>query len=74
MWTHYLVIVFVPLVVARRDLAKAYLLSALFYISPVEPAAHVWQILLAPVVASGMALLAVRAGTTVGGKRLGLPN
>jgi hypothetical protein len=59
LWTHYLLLLFVPLAIARRRLGLAWLLSAGYYISPVEPPAHVWQTLLVPAVGFALAALTV---------------
>ncbi len=63
LWTHYLAVLFVPLAVARPKLDRAWLSSAAFYVSPAEPVAHVWQILLVLVLAVGLAYAAVSVET-----------
>ena len=61
LWTHYLTVLFVPLAITRPRLDTAWLATAAFYLSPVEPVTHVWQILLVPVLGAGLAFAAVRA-------------
>jgi len=56
LWTHYLTILFVPLALTRRRLDLVWMSVALFYLSPREPVAHVWQI--AVVLALGLAMAA----------------
>jgi hypothetical protein len=46
LWTHYLVVLFVPLAVARRRADAVWLLTMAYWISPREPPSHVWKIVL----------------------------
>jgi hypothetical protein len=60
LWTHYLVVLFVPMAVARRRFDWLWMSTVLWYASPAEPAAHVWQIALVPGLAVFLAGDAVR--------------
>ena len=44
LWTHYLVVLFVPLAVAHRRAGAAWLLTIPYWISPLEPPPQVWKI------------------------------
>ena len=57
LWSHYLVLLLVPLAIRRPRLDGAWLLTAVFWFSPVEPA-HGWQIVLVLLAAGAIALLA----------------
>jgi alpha-1,2-mannosyltransferase len=57
LWAHYLVLLLIPLAISRPRLDRLWLLTAVFWLSPVEPA-HGWQIMLVLVVVSAIALLA----------------
>lgn len=66
LWTHYLAVLYIPLAVARRRLDSWWLLAAAFVLSPVEPVAQVWQILLVPALGTVLALGAVRRVSEAG--------
>lgn len=44
LWSHYLVLLFVPLAIARPRVDRMWLLSAAFWLSPAETEPHGWQI------------------------------
>jgi alpha-1,2-mannosyltransferase len=58
LWSHYLVLLFIPLAICRPRPDRLWLLSALFWLSPLEPA-HGWQIWL---VLLTTVAIAVRSG------------
>jgi alpha-1,2-mannosyltransferase len=59
LWTHYLVVLFVPLALAhRRAAGGAWLLTLLYWLSPLEPPRHVWQIFLVLVLTAALGVLA----------------
>jgi alpha-1,2-mannosyltransferase len=60
LWTHYLVILFVPLAIARRKADAAWLLTMAYWISPVEPPWHAWQIVVVLAVTTTITVLSVR--------------
>jgi hypothetical protein len=62
LWTHYLVILFVPLALARRRADAAWLLTVAYWISPVEPPSHAWKIV--------VVLAATAAVTVLGARRV----
>jgi hypothetical protein len=37
LWSHYLVLLFVPIAICRPNVDRVWLLTALFYLSPIEP-------------------------------------
>lgn len=43
MWTHYLVVLYVPLAIAHRH-PEVWLLTIPFWLSPLEPPPHVWKV------------------------------
>src|ERR671934_271434 len=43
MWTHYLVVLYVPLAIAHRR-PEVWLLTIPFWLSPLEPPPHVWKV------------------------------
>jgi alpha-1,2-mannosyltransferase len=45
LWTHYLVVLFVPLALAHRRADAAWLATIAYWISPLEPPPHVWKVL-----------------------------
>ena len=55
LWSHYLVLLLVPLAIRRPRLDGAWLLTAVFWLSPVEPARG-WQIVLVLLAAGAIAL------------------
>lgn len=60
MWSHYLVLLFVPMAIVRRRASLAWLLSAAFWISPSEPPASVWQVAAVLVVFCAIAFAVAR--------------
>ena len=58
LWTHYLVVLFVPLAVAHRRAGGVWLLTLLYWLSPLEPPRHVWQVVLVLVLTAGVSVLA----------------
>jgi hypothetical protein len=66
LWTHYLVLLFVPLAIRRRRLDAVWLLLAGFWFSPKEPPATGLQVALVLVLA---AVIAVAAGAARAGGR-----
>lgn len=44
MWSHYLVLLLVPLAISRRRASLTWLLVAAFWVSPREPPASPWQV------------------------------
>ena len=44
LWTHYLVVLYVPLALAHRR-PEAWLLTIPYWLSPLEPPPHVWKVL-----------------------------
>jgi alpha-1,2-mannosyltransferase len=57
LWSHYLVLLLIPLAIRRPRLDGVWLLTAVFWLSPVEPA-HGWQIVLVLIATAAIALLA----------------
>jgi alpha-1,2-mannosyltransferase len=55
LWSHYLVLLFVPLAIGRPRKDQLWLLSAAFWLSPIEPA-HGWQIGLVLLTATTIAI------------------
>jgi alpha-1,2-mannosyltransferase len=45
LWTHYLVVLLVPLALARPRAGAAWLATIAYWISPLEPPPHVWKVL-----------------------------
>jgi hypothetical protein len=67
MWTHYLVVLFVPLALARPRLGPAWLVTLAFWLSLVEPPPQTWRLLatlVAGLVVAGVALAADHPGRT----------
>jgi hypothetical protein len=67
MWSHYLVLLFVPMAIVWRRASLAWLATALFWVSPSEPPASVWQVAAVLVLLAGIAFAAARErrpGTT----------
>ncbi len=62
MWSHYLVVLFVPLAVVKRRASLAWLLVAGFWVSPSEPPASVWQVAAVLALFGSIAMLVSRAG------------
>jgi alpha-1,2-mannosyltransferase len=60
LWTHYLVVLFVPLAVAHRRADAAWLLTIAYWISPLEPPTHVWKILFVLSLTAALSILGVR--------------
>jgi alpha-1,2-mannosyltransferase len=61
MWTHYLVVLFVPLALARPRLGAAWFVTLAFWLSLVEPPPQVWRLLVtlgAGLVVAGLAVAA----------------
>jgi alpha-1,2-mannosyltransferase len=59
LWTHYLVLLFVPLAISRPRFDWAWLVAGTaFVLSPVEPVAYVWQLLVVLAAAGTMAVAA----------------
>ena len=66
LWSHYLLLLFVPLSITRRRLDWVWVLAATaFWLSPIEPA-HGWQIDLVLLTASTIAVMSGRRGPTAG--------
>jgi alpha-1,2-mannosyltransferase len=61
LWSHYLVLLLVPLAIARPRADRLWLLTAAFWLSPVEPA-HAWQIGLVLLTAITIAIAAGSSG------------
>jgi hypothetical protein len=61
LWTHYLVVLFVPLAIARRRYDAVWIAVAAFYLSPAEPVVHAWQIPAVLVLGAAIALAAARS-------------
>ena len=62
LWSHYLVLLLVPLAVARPRLDVVWLLTALFYLSPIEPPPSDLQVIVVLLTASAIAIRAVSVG------------
>jgi alpha-1,2-mannosyltransferase len=60
LWTHYLVILFVPLAISRRRTDAAWLLTIAYWLSPLEPPPHTWQILFVLSLTAALAILSGR--------------
>ena len=60
MWTHYLVVLFVPLAVAHRRAGAAWLATIAYWISPLEPPLHVWKIVFVLLLTATLSVLAAR--------------
>ena len=60
LWTHYLVVLFVPLAVAHRRADAAWLLTIAYWISPLEPPPHVWKILFVLALTAALSVLGAR--------------
>jgi len=58
MWTHYLVILFVPLAVAHRRAGAAWLATIAYWISPLEPPPHVWKVVFVLALTAALSVLA----------------
>jgi len=59
LWTHYLVVLLVPLAVAHRNAAGgAWLLTIPYWLSPLEPPPHVWQVFLVLLLTAALSVLA----------------
>jgi alpha-1,2-mannosyltransferase len=70
-WTHYLVVLFVPLAVARRRAADgAWLLTVPFWLSPLDPPRHLSQVLLVVALAAALSVLGARRGRSSGDHEL----
>jgi hypothetical protein len=68
MWTHYLVLLFVPLAISRQRLDWVWLLVApAFWISPVEPG-RAWQVDLVLLMAVAVAVVSVQTPRPTGPK------
>jgi alpha-1,2-mannosyltransferase len=65
MWSHYLVLLLVPLAIAQRRGSLTWLLVAAFWISPSEPPASPWQVAAVLVIFAGLALFVALHGRTV---------
>jgi hypothetical protein len=61
LWSHYLVLLFVPLAIGRPRIDQLWLFTAAFWLSPIEPA-HGWQIGLVLLTASTIAIAAGASG------------
>jgi alpha-1,2-mannosyltransferase len=65
MWTHYLVVLFVPLALARPRLGPAWFVTLAFWLSLVEPPPQLWRLLVtlgAGLVLAGLAVAADHPG------------
>jgi hypothetical protein len=65
MWTHYLVVLFVPLALARPRLGPAWFVTLAFWLSLVEPPPQLWRLLVtlgAGLVVAALALAADHPG------------
>jgi alpha-1,2-mannosyltransferase len=61
LWSHYLVLLFVPLAISRPRLDWVWMLAATaFWLSPSENVHHQWQIALVIVTASAIAVMSAR--------------
>jgi alpha-1,2-mannosyltransferase len=60
LWTHYLVVLFVPLALAHGRADAAWLLTIPYWISPLEPPPHVWKILFVLSLTTALSVLAAR--------------
>jgi alpha-1,2-mannosyltransferase len=61
LWSHYLVLLLVPLAIGRPRMDQLWLLTAAFWLSPIEPA-HGWQIGLVLLTATTIAIAASATG------------
>jgi hypothetical protein len=60
LWSHYLVLLFVPLAIARPTVDALWLLTAAFYLSPIEPPPSDLQVILVLLTSAVVAVRAVR--------------
>jgi alpha-1,2-mannosyltransferase len=60
LWTHYLVVLFVPLALAHRRADAAWLLTIPYWLSPLEPPPHVWKIVFVLALTAALSFLAAR--------------
>ena len=58
LWTHYLVVLFVPLAVAHRRAGAAWLAPIAYWISPLEPPPHVWKVVFVLALTAALSVLA----------------
>jgi alpha-1,2-mannosyltransferase len=74
-WTHYLVVLFVPLAVAHQRAADgAWLLTIPFWLSPLDPPRHLSQVFLVLALAAALSVLGARpAGASGEGELVGEP-
>jgi hypothetical protein len=61
LWSHYLVVLFVPLAIASPRFRPVWLLPSLFFLSPLEPPPANAQVILVLLTAAGVSVLAARA-------------
>ena len=60
LWTHYLVVLLVPLAIAHKRADAAWLLTIAYWISPLEPPLHVWKIVFVLLLTAALSVLAAR--------------
>jgi hypothetical protein len=61
LWTHYLVVLFVPLAVAHRSAAAGVWLATIpYWLSPLEPPPHVWKIVFVLLLTATLSVLAAQ--------------
>jgi alpha-1,2-mannosyltransferase len=60
LWTHYLVVLLVPLAVAHRRANAVWLLTIPFWLSPLEPPPHVWKIVFVLLLTATLSVLAAK--------------
>ena len=58
LWTHYLVVLLVPLALAHRRADAAWLATIAYWISPLEPPPHVWKVFLVLLLTATLSVLA----------------
>jgi hypothetical protein len=60
LWTHYLVVLFVPLAVTHQRAGAAWLLTIPYWISPLEPPPHAWKIVFVLALTAALSVLGAR--------------
>jgi hypothetical protein len=65
MWSHYLVLLLVLLAIARPQLDAVWLLTPIFYLSPIEPPPSEVQVILVLLATTVLAIRAVSSGPSI---------
>ena len=73
LWTHYIVVLFVPLAIAHRRPDAAWLLTIAYWISPLEPPPQAWKILFVLGVTALVSVLGARRVAVRAPRPLTLP-